>query len=724
MQFPGESAAAERRADRHRHGQLRQTAGGLRDPPQWLTDCCCRSTSLLPMSSQAILLFSDASQQLQFRTLQLTRPLIVESLQLHAAAVHWLPRMKDYYERMAAEGREKAEAQLLELERHSQSDSVSAERRVALEAESSGVRLQLEQRDARLQRLMRLHPTALASIQQLRQAAAPLNELNDASASWSAFRRLCVLGAMAAALLDALDDHGLHEWGQLQQLNSRLRKLMADISRALRSMLPHVTGEQEQQQGLVRALLGIGEVGLAMKLTQRLQPTTGLNPPLGGELSALQRLALYDSPLDLRLILMLLPHGLDPSDGRLAHPERRSAIDVAREVAASEEAAVVPPPHEHGAIGSRSPHSMLISRAELPLDEKPHQRIRLAHRMRVRFCVDLVRAWQLHSDSIREELKQHTPLSNLALACIAEYLDLEALQQMQVESGAAPQIELDHANDDPTQRPHEAERQGEPSTAPSNGQHPQTALSPVTEQTAGPEPAQPNSASPSTLQQPSPEQPDEPSELHTDAESTSQQLPVVLADPLHCVDAAGLADLEQQLASLNAEVEAEERALAETDQQPSLQDVASLAELNATLSDKVDRPSFPDGAASHHDSADSDPHLSGHDRPPPLSTSLLSDCRLHTVIEEGQDDESASISVDSSSVEVSTPDGDGSAEAAAAVSDEAEASDRDGAAWSDAAEADAESDAATPSAERSRVEIDELDQNDAVISEWLDSIDD
>ena len=90
---------------------------------------------------------------------------------------------------------------------------------------------------------------------------------------------------------------------------------------------------------------------------------------------------------------------------------------------------------------------------------------------------------------------------------------------------------------------------------------------------------------------------------------------------------------------LNDEVEVEERALAEDGQQPSLaeddpqsslQDVAALAELNAQLSDKVDRFSFRDGAASHLESADSDSQLSG--RPPPLSTSLLSDCRLHTVI--------------------------------------------------------------------------------------------
>ena len=214
-----------------------------------------------------------------------------------------------------------------------------------------------------------------------------------------------------------------------------------------------------------------------------------------------------------------------------------------------------------------------------------------------------------------------------------------------------------------------------------------------------------------------------PSDLHADVDSTVQQPSVAVADPLHCVNAAELAELEQQLASLNAEVEAEERALADDDQRPSLQDVALLAELDAKLPGTVGQLPFSDGAASNHESANSESQLSGHDRPPPLSTSLLSDCRLHTVIEERQDDESTLISVDSSSVEVSPSDGDGSAEAAAAVS-EAEDADRDEAAWSDEAEADAESDAGTPSPAESREESDGLELSDAVISEWLDSIDD
>ena len=137
-----------------------------------------------------------------------------------------------------------------------------------------------------------------------------------------------------------------------------------------------------------------------------------LNPDTGSELTSLQRLCSSDSiTSDHRFLLMFVPLGLDPSDANLKHPERPSAIQIARATAQSPEAAKVQPMSQQEWY--RAPHSIIgvhsIASGAAGAQQQQQQQQQLMEdeegklvaapsvSPRIQFCVDLVAAWRASS---------------------------------------------------------------------------------------------------------------------------------------------------------------------------------------------------------------------------------------------------------------------------------------------------------------------------------------
>jgi len=247
------------------------------------------------------------------------------------------------------------------------------------------------------------------------------SELNDVSTLLLAPLNACGVCELALALLRSLESVGAPSVRPGLHAMQSLRLLLRDAYSVLLTALPLATQRQADELGLGRRLLSLGECGPLYELMQR-GVRVDLSVDTGAEWTALQRLCEVDEPLDHRCILLLLRFGLDASDATLSHPERPAAIRRARQVKDSA-AAVGVRPSSLEDIGRAAPRSMLRAELESPIRSAPATPSQTAGRAvgghahddshthsasrtpsHVRFCVDLVEQWRLHSHQVRGAL--------------------------------------------------------------------------------------------------------------------------------------------------------------------------------------------------------------------------------------------------------------------------------------------------------------------------------
>ena len=299
--------------------------------------------------------------------------------------------------------------------------------------------LQLEQseaRDSRARLLDRVDhlSTRLAMIDsthhsQLQSLAAlfdglPTSGLSVDMAAHFAPLILCQCAELQLLLLQSLQSLASHYSHKLlQSLHSRVRRMIHDLSQAIRECCQLLEPAQVQQLHGVPSLLRIGawhEVWYHL-LEKGLTADVNL-PASSDELSALQLATAYPSEFDQRVLLLFVGKGLDASDATLRHPSRLSSIQQAR-IAVTPEATARCRPFERIPF-HRLSSCMLGQAAETPLELLISSED--AERQRVYFCVNLVQAWTQHSQKVRAIVRACTPLVSPALlVLISECLDFE-----------------------------------------------------------------------------------------------------------------------------------------------------------------------------------------------------------------------------------------------------------------------------------------------------------
>lgn len=272
----------------------------------------------------------------------------------------------------------------------------------------------LPQRKERVTRTLTLQLAALSSLLESQVSS----DLNDASAFFFSPHNLCMMGDLGVAMLGVLSSPDLARVKHVQLLGFNVRNMLKQVSWHLANLGSLITQHQVDQLKLCKVIMAAGEYQLLYNLWHA-GLIRDLNPSTGSELTSLQRLCSSDSiTSDHRFLLMFVQLGLDPSDANLAHPERLSAIQIARATAQSPEAANVQPMSQQEWY--RAPRSIIgvnsLPSGAADMQQQGHQqeapegseegKLLAAQTVspRIRFCVDLVAAWRDASLYIVERL--------------------------------------------------------------------------------------------------------------------------------------------------------------------------------------------------------------------------------------------------------------------------------------------------------------------------------